>query len=192
MNRAPARLDRSLSLLFAVALVAGGGVLLDHRLHWVRDWPERADLSSVRRVFAESWMPWAAGAAGGILVLAGLWLLLAQLRRSTVSRIRLRASDAGGALAVDTRSLNTVVTASLEREGGLQAGHASVVDDRAVGQMVLVRGQVDPRTDGPDLIAGARAYERDVSRAFGGQLRARLLVDRPKQRRDRSAPSRVQ
>lgn len=193
MNRAPARLDRTVSLLLGLVLIVGGAILIDHRTHWLRDWPERADLASVRRVLDESWLPWVAGAAGLVLILLGLWLLLAQLRRATVSRIRLRDSDSSGSLAVDSGSLSTVVAGSLEQSGGIQSSRASIVDDRSVGQMVLARAQVDPRTDGSDLIDSARKFEHDVNKAFGGQLRARLLIDKPRSRRGRSsAPARVQ
>ncbi|WP_018157435.1 hypothetical protein [Demetria terragena] len=193
MNRIPAVADRALSLIVGLGLLAGGLVLADHQLNWVRNWSQRADLTAVRDTLKESWMPWVVGLVGLILVVLGLWLLLAHLRRATLSRIRLSNSDAHGRLAVDARSLGTMVASGLEDSEGIESCRASVVDGRSRGQMVLARATIDARTDGARLLESARAYQHSVREGFDGQLGARLLMDKPRPRRGRAAaPARVQ
>lgn len=194
MSRTPAVLNRILSLVLGLALLLGGGVLLDHRWDTIGNWPATADLSAVVRILNQPWTSWAAGAAAVVLVVLGLWLIAAQLRRSSIGRLRLSESNADGRLQVDARTLTSAISTALEDAEGIQSARVRLVANRSTrGPMVLARGTVDPRTDGPQVLASAHTFEQQVHQALGGTVHARLLLDEPRPLRGRAtASARVQ
>lgn len=103
MKRATASVDRTSTALVGLALIAlGGGAIA-----WERgELPgrERLDAAFVDTAVDAGWWPWALGAAAIVLVLLGLWWLLAHLPRRSVGTVAFASTadaDVDGRLSVD-------------------------------------------------------------------------------------------
>ena len=100
MKRATASVDRTSTAVVGLALIAlGGGAVA-----WERgQFPgrERLDAPFLATAVDAGWWPWALGAAAIVLVLLGLWWLLAHLPRRSVGTVAF-ASTAARQARIDT------------------------------------------------------------------------------------------
>ncbi|KAA0018944.1 hypothetical protein [Antrihabitans cavernicola] len=169
MKRSTASIDRLITALLAATLLIGGLLALA----W------RADIHFADRVFAhaeprwygdapkETWWDWALLGASILLLLLGLWLLLANLRPNRVGAVSLHGSDSLGTLAVSPAQIGRAVATTLERKPEVHSVTSKAVVDR--GQRTLRMTLTAEPTVPLDKLRRLAAESRnDIDRALEG------------------------
>ena len=162
MKRATASVDRTSTAVVGLALIAlGGGAIA-----WERgELPgrERLDAAFVDTAVDAGWWPWALGAAAIVLVLLGLWWLLAHLPRRSVGTVAFASTadaDVDGRLSVDLGTAARSAAKSLATHEGVVSATGRSVSDR--GQRVVeITATLDPAVTSLDKVAGAAAQMRN-------------------------------
>ena len=186
MKRATASVDRTSTAVVGLALIAlGGGAVA-----WERGkFPgrERLDAAFVDTAIDAGWWPWALGAAAIVLVLLGLWWLLAHLPRRSVGTVSFAATadtDVDGRLSVDLGSAARSAAKSLAAHDGVVSATGRSVSDR--GQRVVeITATLDPAVTTLDKVTGAAAQTRDdvVTSLDGTPAAVRILLQCGKSRK---------
>ena len=181
MSRAPYKLDRSATIVVALLLIALGLILIDWRYHLVlHSYPHRISLGSLPSWAASGWWPWIFAAATIVLALIGVWWLLAHLRSATTKQTKMPQSDPHGTITLDTSSLASAVSDSLQRSGPFSSVKASTT---SIGQAttVLVTAQLDRHADGPSIHEATHALQTQLRSAFPDHgVTARVLLTHPR------------
>ncbi|WP_137292875.1 hypothetical protein [Nocardioides dongxiaopingii] len=183
MTRRLLLLDRLAVLVVGLALVALGLLAADWQHGWVLHLDDRLDTGRLDDVLDAAWWPWTLAAAGVVLGLAGLAWLLAHLRRSGPSVLRLRASDGSGHVEAD---LASAATAAAQRLGTLAPvtgvrGTSRTVRSRTVLEL---RGHVDAAADVATLTEAAEVCAADVAAGFpDDDVVCRVVLDAPRRPR---------
>ena len=185
MKRATASVDRTSTALVGLALIAlGGGAIA-----WERgELPgrERLDAAFVDTAVDAGWWPWALGAAAIVLVLLGLWWLLAHLPRRSVGTVAFASTadaDVDGRLSVDLGTAARSAAKSLATHEGVVSATGRSVSDR--GQRVVeINPALDPAVTSLDKVAGAAAQMRNdiVTSLDGTPAAVRILLQCGKSR----------
>ncbi|NDL60907.1 hypothetical protein [Phytoactinopolyspora mesophila] len=157
MRRPGAVLERTAVFAVGVVLMAAGAAAVAWELDWIPDAPDQLDVTVVAERTEAGWWPWAAGGAGVILVVVGLYWLFAHTRRRTIHRLELSGSDPGGRLTVDSSAVVESARATLEGAAGLQLRSGRIIDADHRERLVDLRVGIDP---GADLGEAADAAER--------------------------------
>lgn len=180
------RIDRALTLLVAILLVALGLLMVDWHYRWVFDtYPTELSTGPVREVATAGWFPWALAAAGIVLGLLGLVWLLAHLRRRGPSTLRLRASDETGRVQADLRSIADAAADRLQSMAALTGVTGTVATIRS-RPVILLRGRIDPVASADSVTDAAEICAQDVAAAFPDQaITCRILVDSPRRGKGR-------
>lgn len=180
------RIDRALTLLVAILLVALGLLMVDWHYRWVFDtYPTELSTGPVREVATAGWFPWALAAAGIVLGLLGLVWLLAHLRRRGPSMLRLRASDETGRVQADLRSIADAAADRLQSMAALTGVTGTVATIRS-RPVILLRGRIDPVASADSVTDAAEICAQDVAAAFPDQaITCRILVDSPRRGKGR-------
>ena len=190
MSRKLVALDRIATLLLAVLLLGGGLAALDWRYGWVLSYPDRTRTSAALELTTAGWWPWAAGAVGVVLILLGLWWLLAHLRRGIEPTLRLPATDPSGKVTADLASLADAAADDFQSRAPVDHVRGTA---RRIGSdhVIEIRAHVDPRADGDSITQAARSATGDVARAFpDGSVTCRIILDSPRTHRGlRRAPA---
>ncbi|MGV8874229.1 MAG: hypothetical protein ACOH2Q_16970 [Rhodococcus sp. (in: high G+C Gram-positive bacteria)] len=186
MKRATASVDRSSTAVVGLALIAlGGGAIA-----WERGkFPgrERIDAAFVDTAIGTGWWPWALGAAAIVLVLLGLWWLLAHLPRRSVGTVAFASTadpDVDGRLSVDLTTAARSAAKSLEAYEGVVSATGRSVSDR--GQRVVeITATLDPAVTSLDKVADAAARTRSdiVTSLEGTPAAVRILLQCGKSRK---------
>lgn len=181
MSRTLHVLDQLACLLLGLLLLLAALLLVDWEYRLVLDvYPDTLHLGPVPGWTSATWWPWAVGGAGLLLVLIGLWWLSSHIPRARRSSVRLAGSDDRGRMDIDLASL----AAALGRElaASCPVNDVSTTSDESGDQrLVIVRAEVDPRADGPGLIAAVGRITADVREAFPeGNVQARFLLHPPR------------
>lgn len=186
MKRATASVDRTSTAIVGLALIAvGGGAIA-----WERGkFPgrERVDAAFVDTAVDAGWWPWALGAAAIVLVLLGLWWLLAHLPRRSVGTVAFASTadaDVDGRLSVDLGTAARSAAKSLAAHQGVVSATGRSVSDR--GQRVVeITATLDPAVTSLDKVAGAAAQTRDdiVTSLDGTPAAVRILLQCGKSRK---------
>ncbi|MCJ0978829.1 hypothetical protein MTX35_14025 [Rhodococcus sp. ARC_M12] len=188
MKRATASVDRTSTAVVGLALIAlGGGAVA-----WERgEFPgrERLDAAFVDTAIDAGWWPWALGAAAIVLVLLGLWWLLAHLPRRSVGTVAFASvpdadADVDGRLSVDLGTAARSAAKSLAAHDGVVSATGRSVSDR--GQRVVeITATLDPSVTSLDKVAGAAAQTRDdvVTSLDGTPAAVRILLQCGKSRK---------
>nr|WP_314143655.1 hypothetical protein [uncultured Rhodococcus sp.] len=186
MKRATASVDRTSTAVVGLALIAlGGGAIA-----WERgELPgrERLDAAFVDTAVDAGWWPWALGAAAIVLVLLGLWWLLAHLPRRSVGTVAFAStvdSDVDGRLSVDLGTAARSAAKSLAAHEGVVSATGRSVSDR--GQRVVeITATLDPAVTTLDKVAGAAAQTRNdiVTSLDGTPAAVRILLQCGKSRK---------
>lgn len=175
-------LDR-LATAVAGLLLIGIGLLAfvwDRRL--IIDWPNAMNLGGPLAWLRQGWVPWVAGIGGAVLVLLGLWWLLAHLPSRRVHTEPLPGSSAGaqGQVRVDLKAVAARAAEELARLPGVTGCRGRALRDR--GQKVIeLRPTIAADTD---LAAFARGVDSEAARTqevLGGTptaLRVRTQAER--------------
>ena len=183
MTRRLRLLDRGVTLLLGLALLAAGLLLVDWHLHRPALLPARLDLSSAADVGTVAWWPVAALAGGLLLVVLALRWLVAHLPTGTRGDARLRDSSADGRILLDTGSIARAAAAALASDLTLPDVHGRVRAHRG-RHLVELRARCTPGADVADLRERAEQVAEDVTRAFpSGAVSLRVLVEAPRRRR---------
>jgi hypothetical protein len=180
MSRKLVALDRIATLLLAVLLILLGLALLDWRYGLLLSYADRLTTDPARRQAATGWWPWAVGAVGLLLILAGLWWLLAHLRRGRQPTLRLPDSASTGRITVDLASVATAAAEDFQSRAPVDQARGTA---RTIGarQVIEIRAHVDPRADGDSITQAARRITSDVERAFpDGAVSCRILLGGPR------------
>jgi hypothetical protein len=178
MRRRVLGLDRVVALLTGlILLVAGIGTAAWYRGGLRRVWPgapERISTDRAGDLLDTAWWPWAAGGAGALFVVLGLWWLIAHIPRRGVSRLVLPGSGRPGRLSVDPTSAAATAAEILADSPGVRSAHSKVVHDR--GELVVaLTATIDPRTDLRDMVTLAETVTADLNTVLGrDDARARL------------------
>ena len=186
MKRATASVDRTSTAVVGLALIAlGGGAIA-----WERgelSGRERLDAAFVDTAVDTGWWPWALGAAAIVLVLLGLWWLLAHLPRRSVGTVAFAStvdSDVDGRLSVDLGTAARSAAKSLAAHEGVVSATGRSVSDR--GQRVVeITATLDPAVTTLDKVAGAAAQTRNdiVTSLDGTPAAVRILLQCGKSRK---------
>jgi hypothetical protein len=186
-------IDRTVGVVLALALVAGGLLLVDWRLDLVTSLPDGVRISPLLDASAAPWWPFATAVVAVVLVLVGLRWIVAHLPRLGNPDTRLADSSGAGRINLDTASVARATAADLQSE---------LVLPQARGRVQVRRGrptvQLDahcaPGVDVADLRERAEQVARDMARAFpSGDLPLRVVVAAPRRRdRGRRTTARVQ
>ncbi|MGV9796474.1 hypothetical protein ACWDTP_00285 [Mycobacterium sp. NPDC003449] len=171
-------LDRLLTALLGIALLAGAVWLIGYGINMrqVRDGAARLDPRTLAQAPDWSWWPWALGLAGVLVLLIGVWLLLAHVRPTAVRTL------AAGDGKIDLDRLAATAADDLGRHTAVERARATT---RFEGGRPVVRIalRVAPGTP-PTLIRQfARRCGEDLRRASGADVDVQLLVDEMRQER---------
>ncbi|OZD07208.1 hypothetical protein CH275_08610 [Rhodococcus sp. 06-235-1A] len=186
MKRATASLDRTSTAVVGLALIAvGGGAIA-----WERGkFPgrERIDAAFVDTTVDAGWWPWALGAAAIVLVLLGLWWLLAHLPRRSVGTVAFAStsdSDVDGRLSVDLTTAARSAAKSLAAHEGVVSANGRSVSDR--GQRIVeIVATLDPAVTSLDKVSAAAAQTRNdlLTSLEGTPAGVRILLQCGKSRK---------
>lgn len=179
-------------LLLAVGLsVLVGGLDLQRRWDftmpsaWPFTGPDDVLLTARDRTRYRSddwWWP-AVIAALGVLFLAALWWLLAQVRTRRQRQIRVDSGDGQGAL-LRGRALESVLASESEAYEGVEWAHATLVGKRGAPEARLVLGLAPHATPG-DVVGALDSTVLDRARTSAGlaalpaEARLRAVKHRP-------------
>lgn len=187
MTRRLVVIDRLVTGLAGIALVAAGLALLNWRYDWIGSWPDAIALGDLADVVSSAWWPWASAAGGIVLGLVGLAWLLSHAPRRGERTVRLSAaSDRTGAVRIDLHSVAQAVAA--EFEARTSATRVKGTARRHGGTHVIeLRAQLDPHATGASIEHAAARCTQDVSEAFpDGTTVCRVLLGHDRRRTGRS------
>jgi hypothetical protein len=177
MRRSVLALDRVVVLLLGLVLVVLGVAAVGWQTGFLADlWPDVPDTVQVDTgsVTTDPAYPALAGAVGVVLVVLGVWWLLAHLPRRSVGALRLPAGDAPGRLEVDPGPAVATAAEVLSDDPVIRSAGGAVLADRGE-RVVRLRATVDPATD---LHAAVAACDRVLADLAGvlpaDQLRSRV------------------
>lgn len=180
MSRSVLGLNRLLAIVLGLVLLVVGLAATAWAAGWlVKLWvsaPDTLQLKTVSTTFAMAWWPWAAGIAGAVLILLGLWWLLAHLPRRGVGSLSLPGSNAAGRLSIDPAGAASTAADVLSEAPGVRAASSRVLRDR--GQLVVaLRATVEPTADLRSVIAATDDVASDLAQVLGREdARARILL----------------
>ncbi|MGC0365744.1 hypothetical protein ABH922_003728 [Rhodococcus sp. 27YEA15] len=185
MSRTVEFVDRVVSGVVALSVVAiGGGAVV-----WGTDrfpgMPERLNLSSVLSETDRSWWPWAVGAAGIGLGALSVWWLISHRPARKVKRIVLADHGTGEKVTSDLSMLTSAAADALERSPHVVRARGKAVLDqrvRSVELNVTVRRSAVRSADSIaavyDTINSVRDSVRHMAQDPSIEVRTFLLVAR--------------
>lgn len=180
MRRSVLGLDRILAVLLGIILlIAGIGAAAWYNGNLRRLWPQfpkKVSTAGASDILNTDWWPWAAGGAGALAVLLGLWWLIAHLPRRGVSMLVLPGSGKTGRLLIDPSGPAATAAEVLADTPGIRTAHSKVHRDR--GQLVVaLTATMDPRADLTEIINATDAVATDLQTVLGrDDARARVLL----------------
>ncbi len=180
MRRSVLGLDRVMAVLIGLILLVFGIAIAAWYNGNLRrlfpEFPKKLSTDKASDLANTSWWPWAAGAAGVILVILGLWWLIAHLPRRGVGLLVLPGSGRTGRLRVDPSGPASTAAEVLADAPGVRSAHSSVRRDR--GQLIVgLSATMDPRADLGEVIAATDAVATDLNAVLGrDDARARILL----------------
>ena len=192
MRRSVLAFDRVLMLLLGIALVVIGLAAIGWQAGFLkRIWPGGPDSLHVDTTQVTSKPNFApiAAAAGVVLILLGLWWLIAHLPRRGVGPLRLPSTGMPGRLTVDPNAAIETAADVLADDPGIHAASGAVLTDR--GQIVVrLRADVDPYADLADIAESCDAVLADLATVLPPErLRSRVELSVLKRARNTSRVS---
>jgi hypothetical protein len=180
MRRSVLGIDRVLAVaLGLILLVTGVGIAAWYNGNLRRlfpQFPKKLSTDKASDLANTDWWPWTTGAVGALLVLLGLWWLLAHLPRRNVGQLVLPGSGRTGRLRVDPSGLASTAAEVLADTPGIRTAHGKVQRDR--GQLIVaLSATMDPRADLTHVVAATDAVATDLNTVLGrDDARARILL----------------
>lgn len=177
MTRRTSVLDRLVALGTGCALLAASGVALAWGLgvEWARTLVQRFDRARIAAVPDQSWWPTVLAVTAVVAFLAGLVLLLVNLRRGRPETMPVFPGGTGGVpgppgdadLSVDLSPLALGLAGELSGLDGVRTVRSTAVDDRGLATL-RVTVVADPTVDVADFTVGAEALARSMAAALPG------------------------
>lgn len=174
MRRRTSIIDRLVALAAGCVLLAAAGVALAwwSGLDWAREFVQRFDRARIAAVPDESWWPTALGVTAVLAFVAGLVLLLINVRRGRPATMPVfpgeTVAQSGAAdLSVDLGPLAVGLAGELSALDGVRAVRASAVDERGLATL-RVAVVADPTVDVADFTRSAEALARSMAAALPG------------------------
>ena len=178
MRRFVLGLDRTLAILlglilFVLGVAAAGWYTGGVRRLWPT-FPKKLSTVGAIDVLSTGWWPWAAASTGTLVILLGLWWLLAHLPQRGVGMLVLPGSGKPGRLLVDPTGPASTAAEVLADTPGIRSTRGKALRDR--GELVVaLTGTIDPRADLTDVIAATDAVATDLQTVLGrDDVRARI------------------
>lgn len=160
-------LDRVLSAVLGIALIAGGLLVVAWcaEVDIVRDLFGHADQQWYTDAPKQNWWPWAlAAAAAGGMVLGG-WLLLANVRPNRSGALELPTGAAVGTATVEAGKLAEATATLLRRAPEVEDAHGVAVDVRG-GRTIRLTFTAKPDVPLEHLRRLAEKARTDIGRAI--------------------------
>jgi len=161
VSRATLAVNRVVTFLVGLILVASGAAAI---LWWrgtVPSWPDRLDLGTVIQTGRQPWWPWAAGLLGIALVLLGVRWLAAHLPNPAVSQLRLPGSNPQGQLHVSTGPVAAQAADLLAQTAGVRTARGTITRDR--GELFArLNATIEPEADLRAVAAAADCVSAEL------------------------------
>ena len=172
-------LDRLLTALAGLLLLAGALLVLEWRYDLLLGLGRRLDLDPVQGVLSSEWWPWAFAVGGVLLAVVGLRWLVAHVSTPNGTVVRTVNDDEHGASIIDLSSLATATAARFADLAPVVSSGGSY--RRIDGQHVVeVRAAVDDRTSAGLLAEAVSTVDADLRAAFNdGAAHLRVLLGSP-------------
>ena len=169
MTRTTAVLDRAVTLLLGAALIVlGVGFLLWWaEVDWVRDLVAHADRHRMATVARQQWWRWLLGTATVLLVVAGVGLLVANLRPRRAGSPELDGTTEFGTFTANVGQVAQASAALLARHHAVASATATTIVDlgRTAIRLTIV-AEPDVTLDHLRRLAGESI--RDIGTALAG------------------------
>lgn len=165
ITRKVLHIDRLATLVLALLLMAAGALGV---WWWTGESPlsQRVATSPTQDMVAMSWWPWASGAAGVLLILLGLWWLLAHLRRRTVKQLSLEGTGSAGKFGVDGSKVAGAAADAFADTLGVRSAKGTVDRDR--GQLVAhLIAVIEPEADLAEVARHADLVSAQLGEVLG-------------------------
>ncbi|KXP01768.1 alkaline shock response membrane anchor protein AmaP [Tsukamurella tyrosinosolvens] len=166
-------IDRILAGLVGLVLLGGGLWALGDRLgqRTAADAADRVSVPTIVHLPDQPWWPAVTGAAGAVLVLVALWLLVRHLRSSAS-----RTAHTPGDGTVDLGRVADAVAADLGRSPLIRRARPSTVIEKG-RPVIRVAVAISPGAPVDELTALAAAARHDVVAATGPDVAFQVLVN---------------
>ncbi|WP_193560266.1 alkaline shock response membrane anchor protein AmaP [Tsukamurella sputi] len=166
-------IDRLVAGLVGLVLLAGGLWALGYRLgqRTATDATHRVSTETVTRLPDEPWWPPVIGAAGVVLILGTLWLLVRHLRSASTRTV---PTEGGG--TVDLGRVADAAAADVARSPLIRRARPSTVVEKG-RPIIRIAVGVSPDASVEELSALAAAARREVTAATNPDVGFQLLVN---------------
>ncbi|MFE3293044.1 hypothetical protein [Rhodococcus sp. NPDC059234] len=169
MKRRTSVVDRLVVLAVGGSLLAVGALAVTWRLGLdaARNLVSRLDRARIASIPDQPWWPTALGATCALAFVAGVTLLLLNLRRGRTSTVQLGGELCGADLSVDLGPMAVGLASELSAFDGVRTVRATAVDDRGLPTLrVTVVGE--PTLDLEDFTRNAEALAQSMAAALPG------------------------
>ncbi len=189
MSRTTIALDRAVTLLVGLALVAAAVLAAGWWYDWWSWMPSAVATADAQQLTDRRWWPWALAGAAVLLFLLGLRWLFAHTPSRRVGDLRLPGSGEQGRLQVNPSSAVSAACVALENRHDVRRARGTVRRDR--GQLVIdMRATLEPTAQLPDVVTAVEESTGALSRSLERpDLFCRVRLDVAS--RTRQAPPRV-
>jgi len=130
MTRTTTSLDRVVTLLVGLTVIAGAIIAAGWFYGWWSWLPAEVDSAAALELTDRPWWPWALGGVTFLLLVLGLRWLFAHAPARRVGVLRLAGSGSEGRLGVDAGSAVAVACADLEARHDVRTARGVVLRDR--------------------------------------------------------------
>lgn len=166
MSRKTWTLDRAVTVVIGLALVAVGALAVIWRLDVWTALPERSDTSQPSAMTVTDWWPWAVTAAGVVLAALGLRWLWAHLPARGVGELNLPGTGEKGRLRFNAKSAASSAAEAFSETPAVRKARGTVKRDR--GQLVVdIKATIDPDADLGVLAEHADQTIADLAHVMG-------------------------
>ncbi|MFH5821112.1 hypothetical protein [Georgenia sp. AZ-5] len=191
MSRAVLALDRIVTLILGLVLLLGGLAAI---AWWAgqldRLWPATPgslQFRPARDAVEAGWWPWAAGVAGAVAILLGLWWLVSHIPRRSVPALALPGGDVRGGLRLDPNAATATAADVLAQTPGVRSARGTMRDDR--GELVAaLDATIEPTADLTTVVAAAERVSAELGHVLdlpAARCRVQLRVARRGRRQAR-------
>lgn len=177
MSRSVLAFDRVVVLILGLVLLVVGVAAVGWQVGFLTSvWPDAPDELAVdpSQVTGSSGYALLAGVVGAVLVVLGLWWLLAHLPRRSVGSLRLPSGEQPGRLVVDPGPAVATAAEVLADDPLVRSAKGAVLADRGE-RVVRLRATVAPDADLSAVVAACDRVLSDLARVLPSeQLRSRV------------------
>jgi len=169
VNRWISAVDRTIVLIFGIALLAAGAYAIawDAGASLIRTWVSRLDREVLFGLPEEPWWHWVLSGTFVLCVFTGFGLLYLNLRRRRTSAGTWRHSEAGTDVSVDLGPVADGVASELAQLPGVRSTRSKATVDRGLPTLSVVV-TADPAIDVVGFTTQAEGIARWTRRSLDG------------------------